>query len=147
MSRRGGSQKLAKQTVVHMDPRLARLIADYQERVSDAVTMLEDAGIPRPASHLEWAAMDVPQTGSLPGGFSYFKHGIGCAVDGPPWGVDFDFREDGQIDGFNADRLHRFARRRLVDYGFGSAEEIESAVQDAHNAGDLVFSNNYYVSR
>ena len=101
-----------------MEPRLAKLISEYQERVAIAVSMLEDAGFSRPSS--------------------YFKHGIGCAVGGPPWRVDFDFGERGQIDGFNTHRLYKFAERRLAEYGFASADEIESAVEDAHNAGPRV---------
>lgn len=130
-----------------MDPRLARLISDYQQRVAAAVRMLEDAGLPRPASAFQWSAMDASQVGTLPDGFSYFKHGFGCAVDGPIGHVDFDFGLRGQIDGFNPYRLYKFAERRLAQYGFASQGEIESAVEDAHNAGDLAFSDQYYVSK
>ena len=130
-----------------MDPRLEKLIFDYQQRVAAAVKMLEDAGLPRPASNFQWSAMQVPQVGTLPGGFSYFKHGFGCAVDGPAGRVDFDFGQRGQIDGFNAYRLCKFAERRLAEYGFASEDEIESAVEDAHTAGGLALSDQYYVSK
>src|SRR5262249_28130399 len=83
-----------------------------------------------------------------PNGFDAYKHGFGCSVDGPEWGVDFDFGASGQIDGFDAWRLYDFARQRLSEYGFSSEKEIESAVRSAADAGDLEFSGYilYYVT-
>jgi hypothetical protein len=69
-------------------------------------------------------------------------------VGGPTWGVDFDFGDEGQIDGFDAGRLCLFARKRLPDYGFDSEEDIWLAVKEAADAGELRFSGNilYYVT-
>lgn len=50
----------------------------------------------------------------------YCKQGFGCAVDGPTWSVDFDFGDEGQIDGSDVWRLYAFARKRLADYEFDS---------------------------
>jgi hypothetical protein len=131
-----------------MDRRLSKLILDYQRRVAEAVKMVEANGIPRPVSNTSWATSHDPGRMSLPGGFTFYKHGFGCSVDGPEWGIDFDFGADGQIDGFDAWRLFAFARRRLSEYGFTSAEEIESAVYLAADAGELEFSGYilYYVT-
>jgi hypothetical protein len=123
-----------------MDSRLARLIGDYQKRVSEAVAMLVAVGIPRPSSNLAWAVSDVPGKGTLAGGFTYYKHGYGCAVHGPVWGVDFDFGDEGQIDGFDAWRLYDFAQRRPTEYGFNSEKEIEGAVKDAERLSELKYS-------
>ena len=128
-----------------MNQRLDRLIADYHAKVSEAVAMLEAAGLPRPSSHIEWAFRPVPQSGDLPGGFSYFKHGVGCRVEGPEWTVDFDFGPRGEINGIDPHRLHRFSGSRLAEYGFSSAEEIEDAVGNALSIGDLVVSNDQIV--
>lgn len=54
--------------------------------------------------------MDIPFRGQLEGGISYFKHGIGCAVGLATGTVDFDFGDDGEIDGVDLDRLTGFAR-------------------------------------
>src|SRR5687768_5988973 len=80
--------------------------------------MLNAAGIKRPSDAQEWIQMEFPELGGLPGGFRYYKHGIGCAVRGPDWSVDFDFGEHGEIDGFDAYRLYDFASKRLSHYGF-----------------------------
>ena len=87
-----------------------------------------------------WAADAGPARGSLPGGFKFYVHGFGCAVDGPEWGVDFDFGAAGEIDGFDATRLHDFARKRLADYGFRSEAEIDESIKSAERAGSLRFS-------
>ena len=92
-----------------MDHRLAKLIADYIASVSEAVKLLESAGFERPKSNTEWACNEIPQIGVLPGGIKYFKHGYGCAVHLDSGGVDFDFGENGEINGFDIWRLSGFA--------------------------------------
>jgi hypothetical protein len=131
-----------------MDRRLWNLIKDYQRRVADAVAMLETAGIPRPSSTTSWVESHDFGRMSLPNGFEAYKHGFGCSVDGPEWGVDFDFGALGQIDGFDAGRLYDFARSRLRAYEFSSEEDIKAAVRVAAEAGELEFSGYilYYVS-
>lgn len=123
-----------------MDSRLARLIIDYQAHVAEAVAMLEAEGFARPTSNVEWATRESPYRGILRTGFKYYKHGFGCSVDGPDWGVDFDFGEKGQIDGFDAWRLFAFARARLGTYGFASEKDIEGCVKAAAEADELEFS-------
>jgi hypothetical protein len=120
-----------------MDSRLPKLIGDFQRRVAEAVTMLEAAGVPRPASNMEWATNGVAGRGALANGFAFHKHGFGCAVRGPGWHVDFDFGAEGQIDGFDAWRLYDFAHEHLADYGFKSEEEIKVAIAAAVDAGEL----------
>jgi hypothetical protein len=124
------------------------LIKDYQARVADAVAMLEAAGVARPSSTTAWVESHDFGRMSLPNGFEACKHGFGCSVDGPEWGVDFDFGASGQIDGFDAWRLWDLARRRLREYQFSSEEDIKSAVRSATEAGDLEFSGYilYYVT-
>ena len=113
-----------------MDQGLVRLISDYQASVSAAVELMRKSGIERPLTSTDWAVNGIPQRGELVGGVSYFKHGFGCAVELPTGKIDFDFGDAGQIDGFDAWRLARFAENRLPDYGF----ESETALRDCFNA-------------
>jgi hypothetical protein len=131
-----------------MDQRLSKLIKDYQGRVAESMAMLEAVGIRRPDTNTAWASSHDPGRISLPRGFSFHKHGFGCSVHGPDWGVDFDFGAEGQLGGFDAWRLFDFARRRLPEYGFTSEKEIESAMHLAAEAGDLRFSGYilYYIA-
>ena len=123
-----------------MDNHLARLISDYQASVRAAVELLQQSGIPLPATDADWAATDIPQRGELDGGIPYFKHGYGCAVRLPAGSVDFDFGEHGEIDGFDAWRLVGFAGSRLSEYGFPSEASLNECFKAEVAAGSLVYS-------
>ena len=130
-----------------MDPRLDALISEYQTRVAEAVALLEAADLSRPSSHAEWAYRSVPQSGDIPGGFRYFKHGVGCRVEGPEWTVDFDFGPRGEINGIDPHRLHRFSASRASATGLTSVGEIEDAIEDALRTGALVVSGGHQIVR
>ena len=123
-----------------MDARLATLIRDYQARVAEAVAMLEEAGIPRPASTGEWAVAKIPERGTLPRGFRYCTSRVGCAVNGAEWTVDFILGDEGRIDGCEPSRLYEFARRRFSGYGFKSEKDFNAVVRSAVDAGELRLS-------
>ncbi len=130
-----------------MDLRLDTLISEYQARVAEAVALLEVAGLSRPSSHAEWAFRPVPQSGDLPGGFRYFKHGVGCRVEGPEWAVDFNFGPGGEINGIDPHRLQDFSASSASSFGFSLLEEIEDTLEDALRAGDLVVSTGAQIVR
>ncbi len=123
-----------------MDHRLAKLIDEYLVSVSAAVELLELAGIDRPKSNRAWAGNQIPQIGVLPGGIKYFKHGYGCAVHLESGVVDFDFGENGEINGFDTWRLSGFANNRLSSYGFSSESDLEACFKAEVNAGTLLYS-------
>jgi hypothetical protein len=123
-----------------MDTGLSRLISDYHARVGEAIAVLAKAGIERPVSAADWAALDVPQRAELPGGFQYFKHGFGCAVHSPSWIINFDFGDNGEIDGFTGQSLCGFAGERLSEYGFESEKEVERAIKIAVELNAIRFS-------
>jgi hypothetical protein len=93
--------------------------------------------------------MDGPPHGELLPGYRFYKHGVGCAVQGPGWAVDFDFGEHGQIDGIDPWRLKRFVAPHLAAYGVRSEEEIDNLFSKAHATGALNHSGDilFYVSR
>jgi hypothetical protein len=124
-----------------MNERLLALIDAYKATVARAIAALEASGIPRPATTTEWVGYDVPGRGDLVGGGEYFIHGFGCAVRLPDTSVDFDFGDEGQIDGFDWDRLSRFAGKQLsTRYGIRDENELRALIGDAHESGDLVHS-------
>lgn len=131
-----------------MDQRLHNLILAYQRAVRWAVSELERGGIPRPTSCDEWAGADIPGRGELRLGVRYFKHGYGVTVGSSSVVVDFDFGQSGQIDGFDAWRLWRFAEDNSDKFGFVEQEELKQAFHAAVAAGELEFSGYllYYLS-
>ncbi|CAI8913518.1 MULTISPECIES: hypothetical protein [Pseudomonas] len=123
-----------------MNNLLARLIRDYQASVSAAVELMQRSGIPRPSSAMAWVTMDIPHRGELDGGVGYFKHGYGCAVHLPTGPVDFDFGEQGELDGFDLWRLAGFAEGRLPSYGFADEDALKACFNAEIAAGSLVSS-------
>lgn len=123
-----------------MDERLDRLISDYLAAVDRAVRLMDEAGIARPDSAVAWALNGIPQKGLLPGRIRYMKHGYGCAVHFREGAVDFDFGEQGQIDGLDLWRLAGFAEGRLRKYGFASEKALKAVFQAAVDEGWLRYS-------
>ena len=103
-----------------MNSNLRCLILAYQSAVCEVLALMQGSGIKQPITNIEWVCMDIPQLGKLIGGIPYFKHGFGCKVKLPRGAVDFDFGEQGQINGFDLWRLLDFAGSRLFEYGFSS---------------------------
>jgi hypothetical protein len=131
-----------------MNNQLAQLISDYQTSVRTALHLMKQSGIPLPSTCLDWVETDIPPCGELKGGFSYYKHGFGCAVGLPAGEIDFDFGDKGEIDGFDSWRLLNFAGSRLGDYGFDTEDALEESFQAAVKSGSLAYSGNtlYYVT-
>ncbi len=129
-----------------MDARLQSLIDDYMAAVRRAITELEASGISRPATTTEWVGFDVPGRGKLTNSGEYFIHGFGCAVRMPDTTVDFDFGDDGQIDGFDWYRLSTFAESRLhSQYRIHHETELRSLIDAATDSGDLVHSEFAFI--
>lgn len=131
-----------------MDQNLQLLIAAYHATVKRAVILMSRSGIKMPYSSFAWIQADIPSIGMLDGNVPYFKHGAGCEVIFETGPVDFDFGENGEIDGFDLWRLTRFTDRGHLSYGFRSPDEIEQAFNEAAMSGELHYSGNclYYCS-
>lgn len=120
-----------------MDRNLDRLITEFQSRVRDAVALMYRSGMPMPRSSFAWLRAEVPGIGILDGGVKYFKHGAGCEVRLETGAVDFDFGDNGEIDGFDLWRLTKFCRESLPCFGFDSEEQIEQSFNAALACGEL----------
>lgn len=124
-----------------MDSRLKHLIDEYLDAVRLAVALLEEAGIPRPASARAWTTTGISGTGTLRDGATYRKHGHGCEVHLASGSVDFDFGKAGQINGFDAWRLAEFAGNRLAAFGFNSRDELEHVFKAEVESGKISTSD------
>ena len=120
-----------------MDSRLLRLLEDYRAAVREAVELMARAGIPKPATAVDWVAYG-PRRAALPDGASFYKHGIGCSATLSSGPVDFDFGEHGETDGFDLWRLTEFWRARRRAYGFASEAEVRRCFEAAAAAGEVV---------
>lgn len=127
-----------------MDPRLSALITAYHAAIEDALRLLEQCGITRPASNTAWAINAIPPSGQLTEGASYRKHGYGCEVRRRESSVDFDFGPQGETTGIDLWRLSEFAGQDLARFAFGSGDELESALHAAIATGELVKTGHLY---
>lgn len=127
-----------------MDARLSVLIRAYHAAIEQALALLEQGGIARPASNTDWAINAIPPSGRLAGGASYRKHGYGCAVQLAGGSVDFDFGPGGETSGIDLWRLTGFAAQDLARFGFASTEEVEAALHASIDAGELVKRGHHY---
>ncbi len=131
-----------------MNEKLTHLISDYQEKIMEAIIVMQKSGIRRPFSITGWIKADIPCIGKLDGGGQYFKHGAGCEVCFDTNKVDFDFGKRGEIGGFNEWWLTEFAGDKLTDYGFSSKAEVTECLENAFNTQELTYSNDglYYIA-
>ncbi|WP_248748026.1 hypothetical protein [Pseudomonas sp. MWU12-2037] len=131
-----------------MNKQLARLISDYQASVQMAVELMQRSGIPLPSTCTDWVGTDIPNRGELEGGIQYYKHGYGCAVSLSTGAVDFDFGDQGEIDGFDVWRLTGFADSKLPGYGFATEDALKECFKEEVAAGSLVYSGYilYYLA-
>lgn len=131
-----------------MKKNLADLICDYQDKVYEALVLMQRSGIRMPGSRFLWITSKTPQKGKLDGGMSYIKHGAGCTFYFPDGEVDFDFGDGGEINGFDVWRLSLFLREKLSKYGFESLSDFEACFESAVADGHLVRSEDslFYVA-
>lgn len=90
---------------------LRELIYDYLELVVEMKRLFHRRfGDVEPLR--AWRSGAIPQEGWLDRdqGVKYFFHGSGCRAESGTFSVDFDFLPPGEGEGFDAWRLHEFAR-------------------------------------
>lgn len=127
-----------------MDPRLRKLIDSYIDAVAGCVAQLVIAGARLPSKDYEWPPGDFEPSGTLPDGRTYRCHGVGCEIKSTKGlTVDFDFGENGEIDGFSISRLLIFVGDKPNQYGFASRDEVSVAFNDAisefHFSGHILY--------
>ena len=130
-----------------MNQQLESLIKAFQGAVAEAISLMEESGISRPLTNTAWVEAGHQQSGILRNGVRYYKHGYGCSVHLPSGVVSFDFGENGEIDGFDCNRLIEFAGTHSSAFGSVAREEITRAYEQALQKGLIIASPyiNHYV--
>jgi len=126
-------------------PTIMMLIDKYTSAAANAHAMLR-AHLGEDALLSAVNGRRIPREGQLPGGFSYSFHGVGCAVEGPNFEVDFDFGPEQRVDGFDAWRLSLFAQFFPDLSPFHDANVVDRGLQDLEAAG-LVWCPGWLPSR
>lgn len=93
-----------------MKPELRELIDAYCAKAAVLIPRLSEAlDFKLPITNGEWVALQIPGKGITSDGLQYFKHGFGVAIKFDAGAIDIDFGDNGEYNGFDADRLFRFA--------------------------------------
>ncbi len=134
-----------------MNIELRKIIFDFQEKVEEAHELLK--------KYLEtnephnWGP-PIEQVGLLGGKHNYFFHGIGCKVHISKKDiVDFDYGENGRIDGFDEWILCEFIRTRRKQYSKVQESDIKQWFREAIEAKEIKksdsseYGNLYYLVR
>lgn len=113
------------------------LVSAYQAAVIEALVLMQRSGIQMPNSAYGWVYAEIPMSGELDCGGYYYKHGLGCDVRFSGKRVDFDFGKNGEVGGFDAWWLAKFAGENLRGYGFDNADVLDEYVNLLISAGEL----------
>lgn len=130
-----------------MIERLIQLIHEYQSRVQEAVELFEFyKGLKQPQHPQNCQSSEIPQSGYLDSSeqIYYFIHGYGCCVRLPSGSVDWDFGQEGQIDGFDVWRLYAFVERGTQNFPeFRDKKVLTTVFAEAESKG--LFHKSDYI--
>jgi len=127
---------------------LLNLIIRYQETVKQLFPRVAaHLNVKLPVSDFDWAVLNTEQVGQTSDGIRYFRHGCGVTMNDGKVAVDFDLGEQGQIDGFDAGRLSRFAYSNRIRTRLRDMNVVDYEIRQAEAAGELIFSGRllYYL--
>jgi hypothetical protein len=123
------------------------LITDFSATVARRFAQLQrEAGVVVPASRIAWATNGLKK-GTLSDGAIFSKHGVGCLIEAEEGGVDFDFGDHGEIDGFDAWRLLQFAEISNGRHTFEDKNKIQALIDSALAAGEIERRGSLYYLR
>ena len=118
--------------------RFFEVVETYQQWVRRAVALFnEHRGLRDPT---EWRSAGLPRTGFIDAAqtIRYSFHGIGCLVEMPEGVIDWDFGQNGRIDGFDLWRLKTFVEEnRLLFPESVNAGALRSAFDLAVERGAI----------
>ena len=124
-----------------MNEDLRKLIVQYQEAIRQLFPRVAaHLNVKLPIANSEWVGLNAKQEGETSDGIKYFIHGYGITMNDGKVTVDFDLGDKGQIDGFDAGRLSRFADANRTKTRLKDVKEIDSSIKEAVASGEVMFS-------
>jgi len=124
-----------------MNDQLLKLIDLFLHTVSQAEKfMKERMGLDEPRY---WRQRGVPRTGALDK-FNYSFHGIGCRFDFGDISVDYDYGDQGRIDGFDLWRLTIFGEQIKDFKSYVDSGDLKSDFEACIESGEIKKSGGKY---
>jgi len=118
-----------------MTQHLQKLISLFLAKVHEAEDIMKNSfNIEEP---MRFRQAGVERVGKI-GTYSYAFHGIGCRFEFGEFDLDYDYAENGRIDGFDLWRLSRFGEQ-FEDYkDYVSSGQIELDFKAADESKEIV---------
>ena len=118
-----------------MTQNLQKLISLFLAKVREAEDIMKaNFNIEEPMCYRQAGIARVGQIGT----YSYSFHGIGCRFRFGEFNVDYDYAENGRIDGFDLWRLSRFGEQFEEFKDYISSGEIELDFKAADKSNKIV---------
>jgi len=113
------------------------MISDYISLISERMSQFYlETEFVLPESAIDWATRG-PTNVVLSDGTVYSKHGYGCLIALKSGEIDFDFGDQGEIDGFDAFRLSAFTESFPSRYSIKSEREMQSILEAELKSGAI----------
>lgn len=129
------------------------LVHKFNDTQAKAVNILMDVwNVKTPITTTKWVDWRVNQmVNKLPNekqGVTIFPHGYGLSMKTTEFSIDFDFGEEGQINGFDAGRLASFNNKINPESILTDNTFIQSIITHEVQKGNLLYSGyiNYYLT-
>lgn len=136
-----------------MNSDLSQIIQKFNDAQEETCRILHDIwNMPRPITAEEWIDFRMTFNGQkerkTSASYKIFPHGVGLAFKSPEFIIDFDFGENGESNGFDANRLFNFIESNNIISNYNSADEIKRDIDAGVHTGEIVYSGyiNYYLS-
>jgi len=132
-----------------MNKELKNIVTQYHKAVSDLFPRVAaHLDVSLPITHNEWTCIGKDQKGETVDGIKYFIHGYGVTMNDGFVQVDFDLRDDGQIDGIDPWKLFEFVRTNNIHCSFADRKGIECALKEAESLNQITYSGYllYYLN-
>ena len=129
------------------------LVNSFNQRQKEAVQKLRDLwNIEFPLTNTNWLVWhhqaDASNVSYEKGDVKIFPHGYGLSVKTPEFWIDFDFGDDGEINGFDAGRLLAYNEQNRKTNCLNTFDQIQNIIDQEVENGKVKYSGyiNYYKS-
>lgn len=132
-----------------MNEQLNRLITLFLQKVLLAEKIMKEKhNVEQP---MYWRQNDIPRVGVIDQ-YSYEFHGIGCCFDFGELAVDYDYGDQGRVDGFDLWRLTIFGEQINDFQNYIESGEITSDFNSCIKTGEIMqsgdeYDNLFYLSK
>ncbi|MCB0803557.1 MAG: hypothetical protein KDB74_10695 [Flavobacteriales bacterium] len=146
--------ELPRENAIPLDDQITEfyhILSLFNKAQKDSCDILhKDLNLPIPITNNEWVVFRMENKKAIKDYSKYqiFPHGYGLSLKTPDFFIDFDFGENGEINGFDAGRLFNFISKNKIKSSLKNQKIIEQVIADQINKNKVVYSGyiNHYLA-